>query len=224
MAVVLTAICCLLVLFTLVAEWQECKTGKLVGKPLASASFLALALHLAQWNSPLHYTHWIVLGLVFGAIGDMALLSKAKRWFLVGLASFLFGHVAYLVAFAGLSVAADWCSPWALLPILFALATLRYLWPHLGSMRVPVLFYLLAIVLMALSALAVLLGEAPPLEPQAVHLLFVGAVLFFASDVAVAKARFVKARFFDRVWGLSFYYAGQLCIAWSLSGIEAAPL
>jgi len=223
MAVVLTASCCLSVVLALVGEWQDSKTLKRVGKPLASASFLALALYLARWNSPLHYTHWIVLGLILGAIGDMALMSKTSRWFLVGLMSFLFGHVAYLIAFAGLSVMADWLSLWSLVPIVLSLVTLRYLWPHLGSMRIPVVFYLLAIVLMVVSALAVVRSDAPPIAASAVHLLFVGAVLFFASDVAVAKARFVKARFSDRVWGLSVYYAGQLCIAWSLSGIEATP-
>ncbi len=194
----------------------------MVGKPFASASFLALALHLAQWTPTLGYAHLIVLGLIFGAIGDVALMSKAKKWFLVGLVSFLFGHVAYLVAFTQLSVAAYWVTSWALLPVIFALATLCYLWPHLGSMRVAVLLYMTAIVLMVWAALAVFLGSS--LVQPSVWLLFVGALLFFASDVAVAKARFVKARFFDRAWGLSFYYAGQLCIAWSLGGIEAAPL
>ncbi len=223
MAVVLTATCCLLVVLTLLGEWREWKAGRLVGKPLASASFLALALHLAQWSPTLGYAHLIMLGLIFGAIGDMALMSKASRWFLIGLVSFLFGHVAYLVAFARLSMVADWMTPWALLPIVFALATLRYLWPHLGAMRVAVLLYMVAIVLMVWAALAVFLSESHPVQPS-VWLLFVGALLFFASDVAVAKARFVKARFFDRVWGLSLYYAGQLCIAWSLVGIEAAPL
>ena len=161
MSVVLTTTCCLLVVCTLVAERQKWKLGRLVGKPLASASFLALALHLAQW-SPTGYAHLIVLGLVFGALGDVALLSKSSRWFLIGLVSFLFGHVAYLVAFARLSAVADWMTPWALLPIVFALATLRYLWPHLGAMRVAVLLYMVAIVFMVWAALAVFLGESHP--------------------------------------------------------------
>ncbi len=48
------------------------------------------------------------------------------------------------------------------------------------------------------------------------QLLFVGAVFFMVSDMAVAKARFVRKSIWDRRWGLPAYYTGQLCIAWSL--------
>ena len=43
-----------------------------------------------------------------------------------------------------------------------------------------------------------------------------GAVLFFVSDLAVARDKFVGASFVNRAWGLPAYYAGQLLIAWSL--------
>ena len=43
-----------------------------------------------------------------------------------------------------------------------------------------------------------------------------GAALFFASDLAVARDKFVAPGFTNRAWGLPAYYAGQLLIAWSL--------
>ena len=43
-----------------------------------------------------------------------------------------------------------------------------------------------------------------------------GAVLFFASDLGVARDKFVAPGFPNRAWGLPAYYAGQLLIAWSL--------
>ena len=47
-------------------------------------------------------------------------------------------------------------------------------------------------------------------------LLLAGAALFFVSDLAVARDKFVGASFLNRAWGLPAYYAGQLLIAWSL--------
>ena len=41
----------------------------------------------------------------------------------------------------------------------------------------------------------------------------VGALAFTASDVAVARDRFVKREFLNRAWGLPLYYGAQLLIA-----------
>jgi len=46
--------------------------------------------------------------------------------------------------------------------------------------------------------------------------LLAGAALFFVSDLAVARDRFVAPGFANRLWGLPAYYAGQLLIAWSI--------
>ncbi len=217
-AVALSVLCCVGVGLALFGEKLGWRVAVVAGKPLASASFIALALHLAQWDTaPSGYPLLITVGLVFGAGGDVALMSKARRWFLVGLVSFLLGHIAYLIAFARLSAAENWLSPWMLVPLVAVLVVLKYLWRHLGSMRVPVLAYMVAIVLMVIAAIAVVLAEPAPLSPSAVRLILFGAVLFFASDIAVAKSRFVEARFIDRLWGLPCYYAGQLCISWSLA-------
>jgi uncharacterized membrane protein YhhN len=40
-----------------------------------------------------------------------------------------------------------------------------------------------------------------------------GAVLFYLSDLAVARDRLVVKRFASRAWGLPAYYAGQLLLA-----------
>jgi len=45
----------------------------------------------------------------------------------------------------------------------------------------------------------------------------IGALLFYASDLAVARERFVRTSFANGAWGLPLYYAGQLVLAASLA-------
>jgi uncharacterized membrane protein YhhN len=80
------------------------------------------------------------------------------------------------------------------------------MWPRLGSLRVPVIGYVVVIVAMVIGALAIGRGR-----------LVVGALLFFASDLAVARDKFIAKTFANKAWGLPAYYAGQLAIAWSLA-------
>jgi uncharacterized membrane protein YhhN len=200
-----------------VAEVKASKSLRYLAKPLASACFVALALVLADWQSAgSSYASWIVAGLVLGAGGDVALMFPGQRSFLVGLVSFLLGHAAYVIACATLVAPSAWARPVALAPMAAALLVLAYLWPHLGKMRAPVLCYVATIVLMVVGALAVHQQHDHGFTDQQALLLLVGALLFFASDVAVAKSRFVNAQIGDRLWGLPAYYAGQLLIAWSL--------
>ena len=88
---------------------------------------------------------------------------------------------------------------------------LRWLQPHLrGPLRVAVPVYVLAIASMAaLAAGAAARNEAP--------LLFAGAALFCASDLAVARERFVKTGFVNKSWGLPFYFLGQGLLAASVA-------
>jgi uncharacterized membrane protein YhhN len=46
-----------------------------------------------------------------------------------------------------------------------------------------------------------------------------GAIAFTASDVSVARDRFVRNDFFNRAWGLPLYYCAQLLIALSPAAV-----
>jgi uncharacterized membrane protein YhhN len=218
MAVTLTALCLLFLVGLLVSEVKASTKLRYITKPLASAAFVLLAVVLADWQGDDNsYALYILVGLVFGAGGDVALMFTGQRAFLAGLVSFLIGHVAYVVACAAIVAPSAWPSLHAIAPVVAALAVLVYLWPHLGSMLVPVLAYVATIVLMVVGAIAVYFGHPESFSDQQAILLLVGAVLFFVSDISVAKGRFVKALVRDRLWGLPAYYGGQLLIAWSLS-------
>lgn len=186
-------------------------------KPMASLAFIGVAVvggALSSSASP--YATWIVIGLVLGAIGDVALMLPGRRPFMVGLVSFLLGHVAYVIGFHCVVPVSTWFVPLSLLPAVSIVPILVWLWPHLGSMKIPVLAYVMVISTMVVGALAVLTADEPGgLNTLEVRLLASGAVLFFLSDLAVARQRFVRQSLVNRLWGLPAYYAGQLLLAWS---------
>jgi uncharacterized membrane protein YhhN len=167
-----------------------------VGKLGASAAFLALALALRA-GGPLE--GGILAGLTLSAVGDALLLSERRPAFLAGLVAFLLGHVAYAVAFAGSSRP----SLLALLAVVaVTAAALAWLWPSLGALRAPVVLYCAAISVMLWLALGVDRAEVR-----------LGAALFYASDLLVARDRFVRPGFANRLIGLPLYYAGQVLLA-----------
>ena len=206
-AIVSTVVCVLALLGLLVAEGAAREDLRARTKPVASIAFVIIAIAFARGDATGIW--WcIAAGLVLGAIGDVLLMYASERAFLAGLVAFLGGHVAYVAAFARVIPIAHW--PDAPLvrivpPIVAALIALAWLWRHLGSMRVPVIAYVAVITTMVIGALVV---------DRAITT--AGALLFFASDLSVARDRFVRPALANRAWGLPTYYAAQLLFAWSL--------
>jgi uncharacterized membrane protein YhhN len=206
MTYALSAVCLVACALLVHAEWKRAATMRVVSKVVASLAFLAVGIYARQ---PGAYGTWIVVGLALGVVGDIALLGDGKRAFLAGLGAFLFGHLAYVVAMASVFSPRQWIAAagfYAILPVTVAAIALVMLWSRLGSMRVPVIAYVVVIVTMVIGALAL----------RENHVLVAGASLFFASDLAVARDKFVGPSFANKLWGLPAYYGGQLLIAWSL--------
>jgi uncharacterized membrane protein YhhN len=47
-------------------------------------------------------------------------------------------------------------------------------------------------------------------------LIAVGALLFAASDLSVARQAFIAPAWLNLAWGLPAYYAAQMLLAWSV--------
>lgn len=174
-------------------------------KPIASLGFL---LVLSEPLEPGTRTVLIVIGLVLGAVGDVALMGRSDVAFLAGLASFLFGHVAYLVAFALDATDPIWVGIGSLVSLTLAVVVTRWLRPNLEApFTVAVPVYVVVICLMLAAGIG-----AGPVRPAAAA----GAALFAASDLFVARQRFVTSDRINPTIGLPLYYAAQLLIAWSV--------
>jgi len=198
----------------LVAEARGQRTPALIAKSCASTLFLTLALvrwQLGGWQLGDPSGAWIDAGLALSLVGDVCLVFD--RAFKVGLVAFLLAHLVYVAAFNALLPAEHW-PPALAVPMLIASAiATRWLWPHLGRLRPAVLAYIVAITLMAWGALsAVLAGPAPAIT-------MAGALLFYLSDLAVARDRFLIRSFTNRAWGLPAYYAGQVLLALSIGAL-----
>jgi uncharacterized membrane protein YhhN len=212
---ILTLVCAWSCAVLIAAEYARLRTLRAVAKTAASAAFVTLGLVLYTGGT---YGQLVVAGLILGAGGDVALLGKSTKAFLAGLGLFLLGHLAYVAAFASLMPSGAWFAGSGVLaaaPYAAGAGVLWLLWPRLGEMRVPVIFYVVTIATMVVFAISAWRTQALP-DPERTRLL-TGAVLFFGSDLAVARDKFVAATFANKAWGLPAYYAAQLFIAWSVA-------
>ncbi len=175
-------------------------------KPLASAMFIAVAWQL--YEPPNQPGAWILAGLVLCLIGDVCLMIGGGL--LPGLVAFLLGHVAYVASFHTMAPAHVWPIVLAVPVVVCSAVVTGWLWPHLGKMRVPVLAYVTVITVMVWAAASVSDAGAAGWKTP------VGALLFYLSDLSVARDRFVAKQFVNRAWGLPAYYLGQLLLALSV--------
>ncbi len=198
------------VTWLLTAVRRDQNVTQWLAKPTASAVFVAFGLMRADFGSA--FDLWMVTGLILGMAGDVLLIEQRTfRW---GLLTFLAGHAAYIVAFDRAQSFSTW-SLVVLLPLVItAVLVTLWLWPHTSSLRGAVLAYIVIISLMAWGGIALSLSGALPIRVG------IGATLFFLSDLAVARHRFVKAAFLNRAIGLPAYYAGQMLLALTLGAVR----
>jgi len=212
MMTIATVACGVACAILVVSEARADRVGRIGAKIIASAAFVAVGA-LAAAAHDTAFARWVLAGLVLGAVGDVCLLGGSRRAFLAGLGAFLLGHLAYVFAIATALPPERWlgaAGALAAAPIIVGGIVLAWLWPRLGGMRAPVIAYVATIVAMVVGAFAAMRTGVAPTRLAA------GAALFFASDIAVARNRFVARTFANRAWGLPAYYAAQLMIAWSI--------
>jgi uncharacterized membrane protein YhhN len=176
---------------------------EVISKTAASAAFVTLGF--ACWSRADPDDAWLIAALMLCAAGDLFLLWR--RSFDIGLFSFLLGHIAYVSRFAVALPIGEW-PPLALAPLVIAGAGAAWwLWPHLGRRRPAVLAYIVIISVMVWGGISAWTGNRLPWTAA------VGAILFYLSDLAVARQRFVRQSFTNRAVGLPLYYLGQLLLA-----------
>lgn len=180
-------------------------------KLTASTGFLVTAIAAGAFDSG--YGRWVFVALALGWVGDAALLSGRTTWFLIGLGAFLLAHLAYVGAMSTQRLALAGGAVAAAAMAIVATAILRWLLPHVrGAMRGPVLAYVGVISVMVVACAAAAAGVGPVEVLPA-------AVAFAASDVFVARDRFVSPGPENGRIGLPLYYTAQVVFALSIGAV-----
>jgi uncharacterized membrane protein YhhN len=202
------AVCALAVAGLLVAERRGSQAGKWLSKPVASAAFVAVALGSGALESS--YGQALLAGLLLCLVGDILLIPQTRpAIFRAGVFAFLAGHVAYAAAFLTRPLSLAWMFVAGAGLALALWQVWRWLRPALpADMRRPVQAYFAVIAVMATLACGLTAAGGPATVA-------VGALAFTASDISVARDRFVRPQFLNRAWGLPLYYAAQVLLALS---------
>ena len=131
--------------------------GKLPTKTILSCLFILTAL--CQPHPIPEYFFILLIGLVFCLGGDVFLALPQQRMFLLGLVSFLLGHVCYVICFFYVAELNPWT--WGGGAIGLAVSGLVFLWlrPYLGTLLMPVIAYIVVITVMVIGAFTAL-GDA----------------------------------------------------------------
>lgn len=174
---------------------------------LMPALAVAVVLALRPLREARGSATWLLLtAIVFSWGGDAALTVAGEWWFIVGLGSFLLAHVVYIALFLRLPTAGRRLSAWSLAYVVWYVAFLALLAPHLGGLLAPVAVY--GAVLGTMAALAAGRGG----------LIAAGGVLFVVSDSVLALGRFLPGYEFalHDLTVMTSYLAAQGLIAWGV--------
>lgn len=137
-------------------------------------------------------TKSILSALIFSWIGDILLLWS--ELFVYGLGAFLMAQVCYIIGFrlaqenSGRLEQVNFVRTFFFnLPIYLTAAFTYYLInPNLGSLKIPVIIYILVIVSMVATAR----DRYKKSNSDSFWQVFIGAILFFISDGTIAISRF----------------------------------
>lgn len=162
----------------------------------------------------------LMIGLIFGMIGDILLNlrfvvgeDKGQKVFLLGIVSFLVGHILYLAALIPLTSHLVAC---VLIGAVLAAILLAYIFMTMDvklAFKIFGVFYLGAVIIMTVVAIdvAMVMSNIRSIEYA------IGAVLFMMSDIVLIFNTFSgKTKFSMRITNLSLYYIGQIMIAFCL--------
>lgn len=189
--------------------WSRYKDSERIeawAKPLTT--MLVIGLALAN-ESPTGLVATAVIALVFCLWGDIALMPAVDN-FVLGLASFLIGHVVFIVLFAkyGMGHIALGAVALVLMAALAATAGRRIVRGAItqdSALRVPVVAYLVVISAMTVCGWATGRGWV-----------IAGATLFVISDSVLGWRAFVRQRSWMAVAVMVTYHGAIVSLALSL--------
>lgn len=233
---------CIFVPLFLKYSWPEKCWKSFRLKMVCASLFIITGVCATIWagNGITIYVKWILIGLVFGMLGDLFLhlITDKMAVFAIGLFSFLIGHIFYIKAFGD---ALKNYFPQAnvfdfrviiALVIALAIAAVYAIKSKMefGIALVPVILYAVTILLMTITAFQLcgrLFFEGAPNDINTISTVGLGAILFLASDLTLALILFGnKEKAFNKnrplkIFNIVTYFAGQVLLGTSILFVTA---
>ncbi len=199
-------------------EYGTNKLAALFAKSAAAAVFVILGILLSCESNDPRYAWYITAGLIFGMGGDVFLAlrtlyqdKKSTMIFAIGIASFLIGHLVYIVVLLKLilpSFLIAFVASIILSGILIPLMLKNINAPQKGLKIFGIIYFYIILLMFSCAALFLFL------IPSTRSILFaIGAFLFTLSDFGLIFHLFGKKKVkYLRAANLSCYYIAQILI------------
>lgn len=174
--------------------------GRTVLKAIPVSTLLVLVLRELR-----DFARICLTGALLGSVcGDILLDLPYANVFPFGLAAFLIGHLFYTVLFFRHAKKPQGFDTLVISGLVFFAVVMMWIFRGISpSLLGPVMLYIVVIVTMSIGALLV---------PAENRLLFIGALLFIASDVVLAVNKFLFAIPYGRIINISLYFIAQFVI------------
>ncbi len=191
-------------IFTIIEVFGEYKDNDkiiYITKPLLMPMLILFYIFGVIDISSIANVNWlIVVALIGGCAGDIFLMLKnEEKWFLFGMGAFLVNQIFYILAFFFAITNYSAFNPWGLFLLGPAILILIFTVPRFlnktEDMKIPVVVYMGAILLMHIAALV----RLSTIQGLGSILIYVGSISFIFSDSSIAvnkwAGEFTNARF-----------------------------
>lgn len=172
-----------------------------ITKPLLMPMLILFYIFGVVETTSITNVDWlIVVALIGGCAGDIFLMHKnEEKWFLFGMGAFLVNQIFYIISFFLSITDYTTFNPWGLFLLGPAILILVFTVPRFlnktEDMKIPVLVYMGAILLMHIAALI----RLSTIQGLASILILIGSISFLFSDSSIAvnkwAGEFTNARF-----------------------------
>ncbi|MCK0189079.1 lysoplasmalogenase [Arenibacter sp. F20364] len=179
-----------LVLLDLVMGFMSFEGLRQLTKPLILFS-LILFFGMNGKNLPKKIYGYTLIALSFSLMGDILLLYDylSTMYFMLGLIAFLIAHISYSVVFLmqGKPIVKKELIIVSGLFLAYGTSLFILLMDNLGTLKIPVIIYILGILAMAITAYS----RKDHVGPTSFKLVFIGAMFFILSDSILAVNKFL---------------------------------
>ena len=195
-------------------------------KTFTSLLFIALAIYLFIYKGTPSIGAFVIASTILGTLGDIFLAlkrvipEKDKMYTILGMFAFMLGHIVLIVGlFVNYYIAGNEIG--IVVPILGSLMlSLCFITLEIATgvnlkhFRYPSIVYIFLVVLVAASSLSLLIINS--FAHLGLIVMFVGNVLFAASDMLLCRTYFGKPSKFQLAATTVCYYFAQFIIVFSL--------